>query len=121
MIIALMLLLPTYTFASGSQKQLKCLKGDDLVLKIKPRPEEDTHVEFFENGELVDLQICDLFPQNSRTKKVTCTVIEEEGVKTVIDVVAVRGKRNKSTFKKTFVTPEGEEVLEDFNMTCRRL
>ena len=119
-IIAVLFLLPALSFASGSQKGMKCSTDGELVLKIKPRIQEDTHVEFFSAGELTDLQVCELF-LTSRTYTVTCTVSEDIGYTTVTKIVAKKNKKNGSTFTKTYITPQGEEVLEDFDMTCRKL
>ncbi len=119
MILALSLLFPLLSFASGTQKGKTCSINKETVLKIKPINDGDTYVEFFENGEATDILDCG-FEVVSRKLEVTCSVAEGEGSKTVIKILAGRGK-NKSSIVKTFITADSEEVIEDSKMTCKKL
>lgn len=121
LIITMMLLLPALSFASGTQKSFACKKDGEKIINVKPQEDESTFVEFFVNGQLDELLACDMISFKKRYE-ITCVINEAEGYKTITKITVVTKRdKNKSTFLKTFVSPEGDEILEDFNMNCRRL
>lgn len=116
-ILALCLLLPALSFASGSQKGMTCSIDGEKVLNIKPMNEDEASVEFFEDGGLTGLD-CELTPAK-RKLVVTCSISSEEG-RTTINIVGARGK-NKSSILRTLNSQEGEEIIEDSKMTCKKI
>jgi hypothetical protein len=116
-ILALCLLLPALSFASGSQKGMSCSIDGVKVLNIKPMNEDEASVELYENGQKIGLD-CELTPAK-RKLVVTCS-FSDEGTTTTINIVGTRGK-NKSSILRTLTSEMGEEVLEDSKMTCKKI